>query len=487
MSVRLRYAPSPTGDLHLGSLRTVIFDYLFAKQHDGILIMRIEDTDQARTIPGSVERQLEALRWMGIELDEGVVLDANGAVTEKGEFGPYYQSKRLPLYAEKAQWLLENGHAYRCFCSSERLEQMRAEQQANHLPPKYDQTCRKLTREESDHRAANEPFVIRHAIPVGQTVKIQDIIRGEVSFLSDDLDDYVLLKSDGFPTYQLANAVDDPAMQITHVLRGEEWLPSLPKNILLYQAFGVQPPQFAHLPVILGPDGKHKLSKRDGHVSVMEYAEAGYLPEALFNILAFIGWSPGTEEEFFTLEQLIERFTLDKVQKAPAVFNFERLDYVNGWYIRQLPVEVVAEKMLPFLEKAGITVEDKAYLEKIAGVLQERLKHFDESAELSRFFFERPQVNDELRALLVPKKADPETTRHILTGITAFLEEQTDWSQEGLEASLRAVIEEKGHKTGEVLWPIRAALSGLSASPGAFELLAIFGKEESLTRLRAVL
>jgi nondiscriminating glutamyl-tRNA synthetase len=297
-------------------------------------------------------------------------------VQEKGDYGPYTQSKRLDIYQKYAQELLDSGHAYRCFCTSERLATMRAEQEANHLPPKYDRLCRSLSKEESDRRAAKEPFVIRHMIPDDQEVRFTDQVRGEVSFQSSDLDDYVLMKSDGYPTYQLANVVDDHLMKITHVLRGEEWLPSLPKNILLYQAFGWEPPRFAHLPLILGPDGKHKLSKRDGDVSVIDYRTKGYLTDALFNMLAMIGWSPGTEEEFLSRETLVKRFSLERVQKAAAVFNFQRLDYVNGWFIRQLPVGDVAEYMLPYLVADGLDAKPGNYVLSVAALLQERLKHF---------------------------------------------------------------------------------------------------------------
>lgn len=505
MAVRVRYAPSPTGDPHLGNLRTAVYDYLLARHEGGSFMVRVEDTDQTRLVPGSLERILQSLAWLGIEPDEGVYLDEQGKIAERGGYGPYVQSQRLSIYQEYAGKLLEDGSAYRCFCSSERLEEMRRLQQEQHLPPKYDKRCRSLSKEESDRRAsAGEPFVIRQAMPEGRQVVLADLIRGDVVFNSDELDDHVLLKSDGFPTYQLANVVDDHLMEITHVLRGEEWIPSAPKNLLLYEAFAWEPPRYAHLPLILGSD-KSKLSKRHGAEPVLVYKERGYLPEAVLNVIAFLGWSPGTEEEFFSVDELAKRFSIERVQKSPAVFNMERLDYVNGWYIRQLPVGEVAERMLPYLLVAGlargleggeyastgeVSVEGPVfgeYLLKVAYELQERLKHFDETAALAWFFFRRPTVNEELRALLVPKKSDWETTRWILSEVVELLRGFSgEWTHDCLEETLRIFIAQKGYKNMEVLWPIRAALTGEPASPGAFEMLAVLGKEEALVRLETV-
>jgi len=487
MTVRVRYAPSPTGDLHLGSLRTVIFDWLFARSQGGTFILRIEDTDRNRLVEGAVERQLQGLAWMGLNPDEGVCLDNEGNVTEKGPYGPYTQSERLPIYKEHAEELIKAGHAYRCFCTAERLETMRAEQQAQGHIPKYDQLCRTISPEESEKRAQNEPFVIRHALPINTSVTINDIIRGDLTFNSKDVEDYVLLKTDGFPTYHLANIVDDHLMKITYVLRGEEWIPSIPKNILLYQAFGWEPPVYAHVPVILGPDGKHKLSKRDGDVSVIDYKTKGYLPQALFNVLTFVGWSPGTEEEFFTPEELVKRFTLERVQKSPGAFSFDRLDFVNGWYIRQLPTEDVAKAMLPYMEKAGLSAHSPEYLLTVATVLQERFKHFDETEEVSWFFFKRPTVTEELRQLVTPKKNDWSMTLENLHFAHDILKSHDNWSQDSLHDTLIAAIATAEKKNGDVLWPIRASLSGSAASPGAFEMLSILGKEESLARLEAVI
>ena len=487
MTVRVRFAPSPTGKQHLGGLRSAAFNALFAKSQGGVFILRIEDTDQARFVEGSTEDLAESLKWLGIEATEGVYLDDQGKLAERGDFGPYTQSKRLPLYAKYANELLESGKAYRCFATAEELDEMRKAQQAAGLPPRYDRRFRDLPREESDRRAAaGEPFVIRQAMPLSGTTTVRDVVRGEISFNNADLDDHVLLKADGFPTYQLASVVDDHSMEISHVLRGEEWLPSAPKNVLLYEAFGWTSPVWVHIPLVLGPD-KSKLSKRHGAEPILTYRDRGYLPEALLNVIAFLGWNPGTEEEMFTPEELGQRFSIERIQKAPAVFSTERLDYVNGWYIRRLPVAEVAAKMRPYLAAAGLTPASDAYLLDVAAMLQDRFKHFDETEAISWFFFKRPEVNEALRTVVTPKKLDWEQTRSNLQFAHDFLAAQTDWSQTALHDALIAAIAEAGKKNGDVLWPIRAALTGEPASPGTFEMLSILGRDESLARLDAIL
>src|SRR5438552_16992173 len=317
--VRVRYAPSPTGALHLGGARTALFNYLFARQKGGQFLLRIEDTDRARLKPGSQEQIEAGLRWLGLTVDET----------------PLNQSERKAIYQQAANELLESGAAYRCFCTPQRLEQMRAEQRARHEPERYDRRCRSMPREESDRRAATgERFVVRQAIPIGGTTTLQDLVMGTVTFRNDTLDDHVLLQSDGFTTYHLAFAVDDHAMRISHIIRGDGWLPSAPKHLLLFQAFHWLPPAFAHLPLVLGPD-KNPLANRHGARDVLEYREAGYLPEAVDNFIAFLGWSPGTDQDLFTMEQLIQAFDLGNIQASPAVANPERLDWLNGQFIRR--------------------------------------------------------------------------------------------------------------------------------------------------------
>src|SRR6202023_550380 len=312
--VRVRYAPSPTGALHLGGARTALFNYLFARQKGGQFLLRIEDTDRARLVPGSQASIEEGLRWLGMTWDET----------------PLIQSERKAVYERAANVLLESGAAYRCFCTPERLEQMRAEQRARHEPERYDRRCRTISKEESERRAkAGERFVIRQAIPTEGTTTFQDLVMGTVTFRNETLDDHVLLKSDGYPTYHLAFAVDDHEMRISHIIRGDGWLPSAPKHLLLFQAFNWLPPAFAHLPLVLGPD-KKPLAKRHGAKDVLEYREAGYLPEAVDNFIAFLGWSPGTEEDVLTMDQLIEKVSIEKIQASPAMANLERLRWVKG-------------------------------------------------------------------------------------------------------------------------------------------------------------
>src|SRR5438309_659841 len=329
--IRVRYAPSPTGALHLGGARTALFNYLFARQNGGQFLLRIEDTDRARLKPGSQEQIEEGLQWLRMTWDET----------------PLIQSERQPIYQQAANDLLESGAAYRCFCTPERLEQMRAEQRARHEPERYDRRCRAIPREESDRRAAaGERYVVRQAMPTGGTTTLQDLVMGTVTFRNDTLDDHVLLKSDGFPTYHLAFAVDDHAMRISHIIRGDGWLPSAPKHLLLFQAFNWLPPAFAHLPLVLGPD-KKPLAKRHGAKDVLEYREAGCLPEAVDNFLAFLGWSPGTEEDILTMDQLIQKFSIEKIQPSPAMANLERLEWLNGQFIRRIIPDELAARLAP--------------------------------------------------------------------------------------------------------------------------------------------
>ncbi len=478
---RVRIAPSPTGEMHLGTVRTAIFCWLLARKTGGQFLVRIEDTDRNRFVEGSAERILEALAWLGLEADEGAYLK-DGAYAEKGPHGPYTQSQNLPMYQEIAQQLLDGGHAYRCFATAEELEQMRSEQQARGELPRYDRRYRTLPCEESDARAAaGESFVIRQALPLDREVVVHDRIRGELRFNTRDLDDHVLLKSDGFPTYHLASVVDDHRMEITTVIRGEEWLPSLPKNALLYEALGWEAPAFAHVPVILGQD-KSKLSKRHGARPTLDYRGMGYLPDALVNTLVFLGWSPGTEQEFFTRDELIASFSMERVNPAPAVFDAQRLDYVNGWYIRHLPLSELAHEVA---NRLRVDVSDERVL-RVTQATQERLKRLDEIPEVCGWAVTAPLVNDELRGIVTPKKRAWEEVRQILVEVTEVLEAVDSWTAESLETALRSLVSEE-RKTGDVFWPVRAAVTGLPASPGAFESLWVLGKEESLVRLRNLL
>ena len=369
-SVRTRFAPSPTGLLHAGSIHTAMFDYLWARHAGGTFILRIEDTDVERKVEGAAENQMEALKWLGLDWDEGPGVG--------GPYAPYYQSQRLPLYNEAAEKLIAQGNAYYCYCSTERLETMRKEQEARKQPPGYDRHCRNLSPEEkADCQRRGIKPVVRFKVPFEGQTKFHDIIYGDVCFENSTIDDFVMLKSDGYPTYHLANVVDDHAMKITHVIRGEEWISSTPRHLLMYQALGYTPPEYVHMPVIVGAD-RAKLSKRRGAVSILEYREMGYLPEALFNFLVLIGWSLDDKTEIMKRQQMIENFSLERIGKTAGAFNQEKLDWMNGVYIRGLAVEDFARRALPFLEK-GLPAEikrplDFQYVLKIAPLVQERTK-----------------------------------------------------------------------------------------------------------------
>src|SRR6266550_3777090 len=386
-AIRVRYAPSPTGALHLGGARTALFNYLFARQKHGQFLLRIEDTDRARFKPDSQASIEEGLHWLGMNWDEPAMI----------------QSQRKEIYAEAASVLLELGAAYRCFCTPQRLEQMRAEQRARHEPERYDRRCRSIPRAESDRRAATgERFVVRQAIPIGGTTTLQDLVMGTVTFRNDTLDDHVLLKSDGFPTYHLAFAVDDHAMRISHIIRGDGWLPSAPKHLLLFQAFNWLPPAFAHLPLVLGPD-KKPLAKRHGAKDVLEYREAGYLPEAVVNFIAFLGWSPGTEQDIFTMAQLIAAFDLSKIQASPAVANLERLDWLNGQFIRRMSADELVSRLASRMPQVPADA-----LKPLMPLVQERLRTLNEAPDMLRFFFEEPAGYPPEQ--LVPKGRDAAAT-----------------------------------------------------------------------------
>ncbi|PIT87772.1 MAG: glutamate--tRNA ligase, partial [Candidatus Magasanikbacteria bacterium CG10_big_fil_rev_8_21_14_0_10_40_10] len=351
---KTRFAPSPTGWLHIGSLRTALFAYLFAKKNNGIFLLRIEDTDRERYMEGGVENILHSLDWAKIKPDEGVALDANGQTNQIGDNGPYIQSQRLEIYHKYIQELIDHDKAYYCFCSKERLDQLRADQQANNQPTGYDGQCRNLSLADARVRVqAGEKYVVRMKMPQDGTTKFNDLIRGQVEFQNNLIDDQVLLKADGYPTYHLAVVVDDHLMKITHIIRGEEWLSSTPKHILLYQMFGWTPPEFAHLSLLIN-EKKQKLSKRHGDVSVHDYIDKGYLPEALINFVAFLGWNPGDEREMFSLEELTKEFDFNKVSKSAAVFNMAKLDWYNGQYIRNLNIDELTRRCLPFLVRAGL-------------------------------------------------------------------------------------------------------------------------------------
>jgi len=480
-TVRVRYAPSPTGDFHVGGARTALFNYLFARHHGGRFILRIEDTDRKRYVPEALGWLLDGLRYLGLDWDEGPEVG--------GDYGPYIQSERLEIYREHAGRLLESGAAYRCFCTPERLEQVSAERQRQGLSPGYDRHCRNLEPAEAVRRArAGEPHTVRFRAPEDGELRVRDQIRGEISFPNSTLQDAVLLKSDGVPTYHLANVVDDHLMEITHILRGDEWLSSLPLHIHLYRAFGWEPPVMAHLPLILNPTGRGKMSKReerapDGSIRpvfVRRFRELGYLPEAMINFLALLGWSWDDKTEIMSRQELIERFSLERVNPAPAVFNYDKLDHVNGYYIRQLPVEELAERLAPFFEAAGMPA-DRTELLAVVPLIRERITRLSDAPAVADFFF-RDELVPYPISDLIPDKGFREQALTSLERARAVLGE-VDFRKEAIEAALRAEAARLGIKTGQMFQPIRVAVCGRKAAPPLFETLEVLGRTKCLRRI----
>ncbi len=480
--IRLRFPPSPTGYLHVGGLRTVLFNYLIAKKLKGDLILRIEDTDQKREIKGAVDQLIKIINWLGFEFREGPHIG--------GDYGPYIQSERQEIYNEYARKLLSADGAYYCFCSSERLREMREEQQARKQAPKYDRKCLNLSEKEIREKIARgEEYVLRQKMPSQGEVVVKDFLRGEIKFQASDLEDHVLIKSNGVPTYQFASVVDDHLMKISHVVRGEEWLPSFPKNVLLYQSFGWEVPKFIHLPLILDKNGG-KLSKRKGDVTVEDYKEKGYLPEALINFTALLGWHPkDDEEETMSLEEIIKKFKMKDIGVSPATFDVEKLNYFNGYYIRQMDLDSLTRKCQPYLKenlKKTQNYKKKEYdfVKKVVSLEQERLKKISEIKDLTEFFF-LEELNYPGELLIWKKMSAPEVKnnlKEILELLNALPEEE--WKKEKIEEKIIGHIKEKEGKVGNYLWPLRVALTGQSQSPGPFEVAWVLGKKESLEKIK---
>jgi glutamyl-tRNA synthetase len=470
--VRVRFAPSPTGYPHLGNIRTALFNWVFARHNNGVFVLRIEDTDVARMVEGATDVILESLRWLGLNWDEG----------------PYFQSQRLALYREAADGLLEQGSAYRCYCSPQRLESMRQEQMKRKQPPGYDRYCRNLTAKECAEQEASEITpVVRFKSPLEGRTSFDDLLRGQIVFENSTLDDFVLLKSDGYPTYHLANIVDDHFMEISHVLRADEWLSSTPRHVLLYQALGWKPPQFAHLPMILGPD-RSKLSKRHGAASVTEYQEQGYLPEAMFNFLALLGWSLDDKTELLTRDEIVKHFALERISKTAAVFNKDKLEWMNGVYLRGLSLEKFVSKAMPFLEK-GLPAEvkrplDADYIMRFAPLIQERARTLAEVPQLSDFFFVDELVYD---SRLLLGKIDKAAAINSLQTSAAKMNNLNSWEAASLEAVFRPLADELKLKTSVFFGLLRVAITGRTAAPPLFQTMEILGKERCLKRLKAAL
>jgi len=479
--VRVRYAPSPTGYPHVGNIRTALFNWLFARHHGGSFIVRIEDTDVTRKVKGAVKAILDSLRWLGLDWDEGPEVG--------GKYGPYVQSERLELYKEAAERLVSQGDAYYCFCSPERLAEMRAEQVRRKQPPGYDRHCRNLSREKRAQKEAEGITpIVRFKTPLEGQTKFNDLIRGEVVFDNTTIDDFVLLKSDGYPTYHLANVVDDHLMEISHVLRAEEWLSSTPRHLLLYRALGFAPPQFAHLPMILGTD-RSKLSKRHGAVSITEYREQGYLPEAMVNFLALLGWSLDDRTEILSRQQLIDNFSLERISRTAAIFNRDKLNWMNGVYIRNLTADEFFEAVQPYLMMdiaAGeALISSEKYVRDILPLVQERARTLADVTELTQFFF-----IDELDyepGLLIGEKMSHESAVGALKAAQPRLSQLAAFDAESLEGVLRPLAAELELKTGQLFGMLRVAVTGRTAAPPLFQTMAVLGKERCLRRIEAAL
>lgn len=479
---RLRFAPSPTGFLHIGAFRTALFNWLYARHSGGQFILRIEDTDLARTVEGAVEDFTNGLQWLGIDIDEGPDVG--------GPYGPYYQVQRKALYQQYANQLIESGHAYRCYCTPERLDEMRQEQIANKLPPRYDRHCRYLTpAERASKEDAGESWTVRFAMPLDGETIVPDKLHGDMVFKNKDLDDTVILKTNGLAPYHLAHLVDDHLMGITHVLRGEEWISSAPRHVQIYLALGWKPPMFYHLPNVMGKD-KKKLSKRRNAPSWSDYKKQGFLPEAVFNFLALLGWAYDDKTEIFTKEELIDAFTLEKIGISSGIYDADKLLWMNGIYIRKLPLTELVERTLPYMEspeaEGGLpdNVErplDRDYTTRVLALEQERLKTLGEAAHVVSFFYEK-EIDYGLD-ILIQKKMDATSTREALIQTLNLLSGLDTWEHAILEEQLRALLITLNLKAGQLFSTIRTAVSGRTATPPLFEMMEVLGRDVCLQRI----
>lgn len=482
--VRVRYAPSPTGEPHIGNIRTALFNWLFARHHGGKFLVRVEDTDQERLVPGAVEAILDGLRWLDIDWDEGPEVG--------GPYGPYFQSERLELYNRAADTLLENGGAYRCYCSRERLDQLRKEQSARKAAFGYDGRCRSLTAaERSGMEAGGGSSVIRFAMPDSGVIGVADEIRGYVEWQNDLLDDFIIMKSDGFPTYHLAVVVDDHEMKISHVLRAEEWLPSTPRHLHIYAALGYSLPKFGHLPMILGPD-RDKLSKRHGATSILEYRDNGYLPQAMSNFMVLLGWSLDDKTEVMTRQSVVDNFDLRRVSRSGAIFDQEKLAWMNGVYIRDMDSTDLADMTEPFLARemensglGGMVPVDQTYWRKIVPLIQERIKLLSEVWDRTGYFFQ-DEVDfepDDDPGTLIQKGMDEDSTLAALSRSLNCLAEIPDFQDQALERSLRDVADGLGLSPRQFFGVLRTAVTGRKATPPLFETIEVLGRDLVVRRV----
>lgn len=480
--VRVRFAPSPTGHMHLGSARTALYNYLLAKKTGGKFILRIEDTDQKRYVEGAEQELIDGLRWLGLEFDEGPDIG--------GDFGPYRQTERRDLYDQHIKILLDNGSAFPCFCTAERLAAVRQEQQKNKQQPGYDGTCKHLSKEEAQAKIdAGEPHVIRFNMPKEGKTVVNDLLRGQIIIENRTLDDSVLIKSDGLPTYHFAAMVDDHLMEITHVFRGSEWLGSLPLHSRIIKAFGWEEPVWIHLSVFLKPSGKGKMSKRekadamkDGYsIFVKDFEGLGFIPEGLNNWTALMGWGAGETEDVLTIDDMIEKFDIRKLNPSPAAINFAKLDHFNGQHIRLLPLDELQTRVTPFFEREGIVVDDEK-MKKIIPIIRERMVTLDDSLPFAAWFFQ--QDVDLARESLIQKGLDAETQRSIAEDCYQLIESLPSFDHETVDAVFRTYFEEKGYKPNQVYGFLRTAISGQSVTPPLFESMDVIGKQKVLDRIK---
>lgn len=486
--VRVRFAPSPTGYLHIGGLRTALFNYLYARHTGGTMILRIEDTDRTRFVEGALENLLKALSWAKVEIDEGVMLDESGKVTERGEYGPYIQSDRVKagIYNKYIEKLIEEDKAYYCFCSQERIDKVRDQQKADGLTPKYDGLCRSIPLEEAKKRIANgEEYTVRLKLPKNREISFVDRIKGKITFNTDDMDDQVLIKRDGFPTYHFAVVVDDHLMKITHVVRGDEWISSTPKHVYLYEAFGWDAPEYIHLPTVLNENHK-KYSKRNGDGMVEDFIEEGYLPEGLINFLALLGWSPDSEEEIFSIGELAKQFDFDRVNKTGAVFDKRKLDWVNGHYVREMSLEDLAKAIKPFMEKSSLVDEnysDENY-KLLAETWQSAIDKFSDAPKLSKnYYLEDSEVcyDDEAKEIL-----REEDSKKLIDAYLAKLDEVSEIDADFAKTIMKKIQKETGIKGKNLWFPIRAAITGSVHGPDLSNVMLLMGKDKINNRLKFV-
>lgn len=474
MDVRVRFAPSPTGYLHVGGLRTALYNWLFAKHNNGKCILRIEDTDRTRFVENATENLINSLKWAGVEFDESPVTG--------GDYGPYTQSERTDIYREHAQKLIDSGNAYYAFDTAEELDQMRSKQKEQKRDFKYDRDVMKNSITIGDEKARQMiddgvEYVIRLKSPHDKVVVFKDVIRGEVKVNGSEIDDQILLKSDGFPTYHLANVVDDHLMKISHVIRGEEWLPSTPKHVLLYQAFGWDLPQFAHLPLLLNKK-KAKLSKRHGDVAVEDFMKKGYLRDAFVNFIALLGWNPTSDREIFTIDELIENFNLEKVNKGGAVFDLQKLEWMNQQYIKEEPAENLATQLDSILKDNAIEGISNEYQQRVVELFRERITFVSDIANEQAYMFAKPQEYDEKYM----KKRWKDNSEELVKPLIELFRSTDDFSHDNLHSLTKKYCEENDTKLGVVIHPIRLMITGKSSGAGMFETMEVLGKEECIER-----